>query len=244
MVMSLSESSQRLEPGAFICLYTLDCSSLGGGIFRWSNCCEDDGSHIRFGGLEYPPINFKAEGFAWSDGKFPRPRLRASVGDSEGQIPQRLLDMIFGYNGGQGAILYRVRTLDRYLDGHEDGGQSIAYPSDMFMVDSVAVNKQEAVWELIAPMELPNLRLPSRQILRDSCPWVYRRWNAEKNKFDYDQTDMACPYTGAPCFDKNGETCGNADDECGRRLSDCVKRFGKGKPLYYGGFPGVARTRV
>ena len=55
---------------------------------------------------------------------------------------------------------------------------------------------------------------------------------------------MACPYTGEACYDKNGETTDESGDVCGHRLSDCVLRFGEGNPLYYGGFPGVARTRA
>ena len=59
----------------------------------------------------------------------------------------------------------------------------------------------------------------------------------------YDNPDMACPYTGSACYTKNGETTTAANDDCGRRLSDCVLRFGQENPLPYGGFPGLARIR-
>lgn len=243
-VKLLSETSQSLNPGAFIFLYTLDCSSLGGPILRWANCCEEDGSPVQFGGIEYPPMNFAAEGFTWEGDTLPRPKITTSVADDAGEIPQRMLDLIFGYKGGQGATLYRIRTLDRYLDGHEDGGESIAYPSDVFLVDRVSVNKMNAVWELLAPLDLPNLKLPSRQILRDACPWIYRHWDSGAGRFVYDTSDMACPYAGERCYTKTGAVADESGDVCGHRLSDCVLRFGEGNPLYYGGFPGVARTRA
>ena len=78
-VKLLSETSKSLNPGAFIFLYTLDCSSLGGPILRWANCCEEDGSPVQFGGIEYPPMNFAAEGFTWEGDTLPRPKITTSV---------------------------------------------------------------------------------------------------------------------------------------------------------------------
>ena len=176
----------------------------------------------------------------------PRPTITASVADKEaGSLSQSAIDLIVGYKGGQGATVYRYRTLARYLDGHEDGGQQICYPPDIYLIDRlVALDKSSAQWELIAPMDLPNCKLPSRQALRDACPWVYRRYNNISEAFDYDATDMACPYTGNRYFTKTGEvTADMTKDVCGRRLSDCVLRFGQENPIYYGGFPGLARIR-
>lgn len=241
----ISEVSQSLSPDAFVSLFVLDASAINGGILRWCSTVEADGSPVKWNNDEYPPLNFTTEGFTWDGETMPRPTITASVADKTGgSLSQSALDIIVGYKGGQGATVYRTRTLVRYLDGHEDGGHGIAYPSDVYLIDRlVELTKSYVKWELIAPMDLPNCKLPSRQALRDACPWVYRRYNAESGAFDYDNTDMACPYTGSGCYTKNGETTTAANDECGRRLSDCVLRFGQENPLPYGGFPGLARIR-
>ena len=245
MVMPISEASQSLSPDAFVSLFILDASAIGGGVLRWCSTAEADGSAVKWNGDEYPPANFTMEGFAWDGDTVPRPKVTASVADqSGGSLSQSALDLIVAHRGGQGATLYRTRTLARYLDEHEDGGHGICFPSDVYLIDRILeLTKSSVQWELIAPMDLPNCKLPSRQALRDACPWVYRRWNAASEAFDYDNTDMACPYTGTGYFDKNGQSTTQDKDDCGRRLSDCVLRFRQQNPIPYGGFPGLARLK-
>ena len=241
----ISEEIQSLSPDSFVSLYVLDASAIGGGILRWSSTAEADGSTVKWNGDEYPPFNFAIDGFEWNGKAMPRPTIKASVADMEpGTLSQSALDLIVGYKGGQGATVYRTRTLARYLDGHEDGGHEIAFPADVYLIDRImAMDKSSVQWELIAPMDLPNCKLPSRQALRDACPWIYRRYNSASEAFDYDATDMACPYTGSACYTKNGDATTAANDECGRRFADCVLRYGQENPLPYGGFPGLARIR-
>lgn len=226
-------------------LYTLDCSVLGGPILRFSNTKDTNGNDIKFNGAAYPAINFKAEGFSWDSSSMPRPKITVSIADDNGNLPNTFLNIVVGYNGGQGASLYRIETLDRYLDGHEDGGSNTYLLSDRYIVDRVInLDNQSCTWELITPMDLSNLKLPSRQALVDVCGWIYRRYNSDTDDFEYYNTSTACPYAGDKYFTKMGVACTKAEDECGHRLNDCVLRFGEGAALPYGGFPGLARVRV
>lgn len=226
-------------------LYTLDCSVLNGPVLRFTNTKDTDGSNISFNGVEYTAIKFKAEGFSWDSSSMPRPKITVSIADDEGSLPSAFLNIVIAYNGGQGASLYRIETLDRYLDGHEDENMNAYLLQDRFIVDRVLnVDNQTISWELITPMDLANLKVPSRQALVDVCGWVYRRYNSDTGNFEYYNTSTACPYTGSNYFDKNGSSCTKAEDECGHRLNDCVLRYGEGANLPYGGFPGLARVRA
>ena len=240
----LSEASQRPNPDAFVSLYTLDASAIGGGIHRFCNSTDTDGGNISFGNVEYVPLNFKSEGFEWDGEAMPRPKITASIaGDTD--LSAAFLDLVVGYKGAQGATLYRIRTLFRYLDGHEDADDTIQFPQDIYVVDRIISLTQTAVqWELIAATDLPNMKLPNRVALRDACQWIYRKWDASANHFVYDGTSMACPYTGAACYTKAGVSTTSANDECGHRFSDCALRYSNGAALPFGGFPGLERGNV
>ena len=77
------------------------------------------------------------------------------------------------------------------------------------------------------------------------CTHRYRLWRPndllpEGGQFDYSCAE--CPYTGNNYFLKDGSTTTSpADDACGKRLSDCKKRFGETAELPFGGFPGISR---
>lgn len=241
-VIPLAEHQQNLNPDGLVELFILDAGAIGGGIIRFASTKEADGSSIKWKGHEYPAHNFKTEGFTWDQESMPRPKISADVG-GEKDLNNTLYSLIVGYLGAQGSTIYRIRTHVRYLDGHEDGGQDISYPMDVYMVDRlITATKKTLVWELIAPLDLPNCVLPSRFAVRDACCWVYRRWNATTGLFNYNQSSMGCPYVGTNYFDKQGNVCSKEKDECGRKLSDCAKRFGQNFPLPYGGFPALARA--
>lgn len=82
------------------------------------------------------------------------------------------------------------------------------------------------------------MKLPARQIIQNSCTWIYR--SAE------------CGYTGLP-FDKYNkeiqEISRKDEDTCPKTLEACRCRFATVNPtgyinliLPYGGFPGAQRV--
>lgn len=241
MTMAIEAASQQMAPDPLVDLYILDASAFGGGILRWCDTQEADGGVVKYNGSEYPVLPFECEGFAWDKDTPPRPKITASL-SSDTDLMERIMALAITYKGGQGALIYRIRTLARYLDGHEDAGHSIEFPRDMYIVDRiVALTKSSIQWELISPLELPNCELPSRQALRDYCPWIYRHWDADTGQFIYVSSGtQGCPYTGTNYYDKAGNSVAAAQDVCGHRLSDCVLRYGA-DALPYGGFPGLTR---
>lgn len=242
-IVTLKQQQQSLEPDPYVNLFVLDASVLGGGIFRFSNSLEDNGANIKFNGNEYPGMNFSTEGFAWDGETMPRPKITASIA-GKNDLSNAFLDLVIGYNGAQGATLYRIRTFERYLDGHEDAGCDVKLPIDVYLVDRImSMDKSAIQWELIAPTDLPGIKLPNRVMCRDCCTWVYRSYDSTTSQWTYNTTTMACPYTGTACYTKAGvATSDKSLDVCGHKMSDCVLRYGAGKALPYGGFPGLARN--
>ena len=100
-------------------------------------------------------------------------------------------------------------------------------------------------WELRSVLDLEGKYIPKRVCLRNICTHRYRIWRVnedleEGGQFDYSCTE--CPYTGTVYFNKNGERTNlPSEDSCGKKLSDCKKRFGETAELPFGGFPGMTR---
>lgn len=232
--------SQSLNPTSLVSLYTVDARNIGYSLMQFCAEREADGSIVSFQGRQFPYLAVKAEGFEWSsDGTMPRPKLTVS------SLNPVLFSLIVETSGLMGAMVIRERTLEQFLDGHKDATLGLKYATDIFMVSRImSMDKEKITFELCCPLDLPRCELPARKALRTVCPWHYRRWNSATGQFVYATTTRACPYTGTKYFNKNGEVVTSASlDVCGRRLSDCVKRFGRNN-LPYGGFPGIARNRA
>lgn len=230
---------EYLADTAILYLHELDGTGQGGGIWRWANSAEPDGRPVRWRGVEWPPLDVKVEGYQWGGDVIPRPRVTASLADENGKLPRFFLDLLATSNGGLGMTLSTWRVAACCLEGHEaEGTDAVALP-DLYIIDRASWNALAVSWEFIALLDLPRCTLPARYALHDTCPFVYRRWNADKKAFEYGKGTGACPYTGQACFNRHGKTCNPEEDECGRRLADCLARHGSAAPLPFGGFPGL-----
>lgn len=237
----LTAESQKLEASPPIELFTLDASTIGGGVYRFCGSKEPDGGPVRFSEEEYPFVPLETEGFAWDTGAaMPRPQITISA------LNQTFYSLVVSTRGLQGAFLRRDRTLARFLDGHEDGGRNLKFPSDLYRVDRIiSMDKNVISFELCGILDLPRCKLPARRALRNLCCWRYRRWNKEKKAWAYEGDTTLCPYAGDEMFTERGEeTFDKTEDCCGRKLSDCVMRFGSSSNLPFGAFPGIARVRA
>jgi lambda family phage minor tail protein L len=193
------------------------------------------GQTIKFQGYEYQPFPIEAEGFAWSGrGTPPRPKLRISnIGGIVGSLLGPGGDLI-------GAELTRLRTFRQFLDGEPGADPNAHFEPDVWRVERKT--RQDPVmveWELASVLEQEGQRIPGRQMLRNLCTHIYRRWNGAE--FDY--TDATCPYTGTAYFTEAGVPTSAPHDRCGKRLGDCRLRFGVGGVLPTRAFPGIGTVR-
>ena len=233
---TLASDLQKPSVGGLITFYQLDATNVGASsIWYFTQAVKDTGP-VLFNSQEYTPIDIKAEGFDISTGgTMPRPTLAVS------NIDSTLAAEIIDYNDLLGCKLIRIRTLSKYLDGEPAADPTVEFPRDIYIIHKkVAQNKQIVQWELAAKIDLSNLKIPKRQILRDTCTHTYRHYDGG---FIY--TNVSCPYTGSSYFEFDGTPTANAvEDVCGRKLSDCKLRYPlDSDQLPTRAFPMVARTR-
>lgn len=234
---TIQAESQSLSPSASISLFVLDASFVGGTLMHFVQGNEHDGP-VSFGGIEYVAMDVEFEGLETSGvGALPTPTIR--VGNSDG-VWQAMLNT---FGGLEGCTLHRIRTYERFLDGHADADAQAFYGPDTFRIERKAIeNLTNIEWELSAAIDQEGKQLPGRQVIRDTCLWRYRVWNPGTASFDYAKAQ--CPYTGSQAYDINDLPVADpSKDVPSRRLSCCRTRFGRANPLHFGGFPGVARTR-
>ena len=237
--IQIAELTQKSEVDNYIALYSLDTSLLGGGVFYFTNDVKVGGTGpIEFNGITYSPVDFETEGWEWNGtGKMPTPKIRV------GNTNLYLTALLQQFDDLLGTIFTRTRTFERYLDDGSDPDPNMHFPIDVYRVDRKSTeNKHFIELELATPIEQANRKLPGRQILRDVCTHRYRYYDPDTSSFSY--TYATCPYVGSSYFDSLGQsTLSASNDKCGKRPTDCKKRF-INAPLPFRGFPGVARVRL
>lgn len=229
--MSIKNEIQKLSTTAVIELFVLDATSLGGRVTRFHAGTNVLLQPVVWQGETYEPFPMTIEGFdASTKGELPRPTVEVS--NIGGGISQE----IARYNDLVGAIVTRKRTMARYLDAvnspgnvNPDADRNEQFPDDIFIINrKISENKQIVKFELVSPFDVAGVQLPLRQVIQNTCTWVYR--SAE------------CSYAGTPVAEYNDElTSDPAQDECGKRLSSCKLRFGEHGELPFGAFPAVGR---
>ena len=190
--------------------------------------------HIVFDGARYLCFPLAAKGFRWTaDGPPAHPTLEVSniLG---------LFDQAIQTDEMRGCEVRRILTLASELappDGEDGRG---CFPPESWVIERLArLDDRVLRIELAAAASLENRRFPDRVMLRNLCQHRYRRWDAVRQRFDYD--GVTCPYVGKSYFSQAGTPVTNPEeDHCSLTLqTGCKKRF-KG-PLPFMGFPGVTR---
>lgn len=234
--MTIEESKQSLSAGKRVELFDFDAREIGGNLYNFVSSFKESGN-IRWKGLIYTPIPIKADGFeVSSQGTLPTPRLQISnILLIPGSIINSMGDPL-------GAKITRWVTFEQYLDdGASPSADDYLTPQVFYVERKVSQNRVYVEFELSSIMDQHGRQLPKRQVLRDACPLIYRQFDSDANAFDYSKA--TCPYAGSSMFKANGDiTTDPSQDRCGKRLTECKKRFGS-DPLPFGGFPGVARIR-
>ncbi len=259
----LASDIQKPDIGSLVTLYQFDATKMGAPSIWYFTQAVQDGAPVVFNSQEYTPIDIKADGFdITTEGTSIRPRLAVS------NVDNTLASEVISYKDFLGCKLTRIRTLLKYIGDTEEaitdesfdditdhngesifdttGGGSestfVEFPRDIYIIQQKIIqNKKIIQWELVAKTDLENLKIPRRQVLRDTCTHTYRYY--QDGAFVY--TDVSCPYTGATYYEQDGTLTTNpAEDVCGKKLSDCKLRYPlDSDQLPTRAFPMVARTR-
>lgn len=244
----IREHVQGLDLGEDITLYEIDLTEWGLDYIRLFHG-DEGASTISFGGLSYSPWPIKTSGWKFSGGgSLPRPRFALA------NVNRVLTPMVRQADGFRYAPIRRIRTYARYLDYLENGDPNPDAdgtqhkPVEVFEFSRITLEGEiDGVdviqWELRAPIDRPNAKLPRIVLVRENCQHSYRVWNETTETFDY--TGVTCPYAGANgSFDENGDPVTDANDECPRLLRACKLRFGANAVLPFLAFPSMERVKL
>lgn len=231
---SIASEIQKLAPSAIIVLLQIDCTNIGGEIYRFHDGKNGLTQDIVWQGQTYNAFPIEASGFELTGkGQMPRPTLRVA------NVLGTISTLTRMYDDLAGCKVTRIRTLAKFLDAvNFPGGvnptadPTAEFTRDIFFIDRKSNENRDAVeFELAAAIDLAGVTLPRRQIIQNYCPWKYR--------------GTECSYTGTAYFDANDQPVASSSlDVCGKRLSSCRVRFGTGAELPYGGFPAAGLVKT
>ena len=248
-ISSTYEELSVLAPSAIIELFELHLDSTLHGstdIYRWHNGCNAAVTgDITWRSQAYSRQPVEATGFESSVGKgtLPRPTLTISnmtdmnITDlvNVAGITALLLFVNKTTPGNDlgGAIVKRIRTLKKYIDGESGADPYAEFPQEIWYVDRKASESRDLVsFELASKFDLPGVNLPRRQIVASVCQWAYK--------------GDGCGYNGTNYFNVNDDPVEASADKCGKKLTSCKLRFegtGQDGILRFGGFPGAGLVR-
>lgn len=242
-----SQETQKLSTDPVVELFDFDATAIGGGIYYFYSGGPSDATMV-WRGNGYVPIPLMAEGWEFSGkGSLPTPVFKIS------NIALLMSSIINNIGDPLGAKITRWKTFQRFLDGESDADPDKHFTKEIYQIERKTNQNDEFVeFELSAAIDQDGRKLPSRQVVRNFCSHRYRIYKHLTDTFDYSKA--TCPYAGSddaeggtesPFFDLAGNPTGDASaDECGKKLSDCRKRFEPlGLPLPFRGFPGVGRIK-
>ena len=240
---SVKVELHSLEPSAIIELFQLHLTADVNGadvVYYYHAGTNELTSNIVFDGITYSAVPIEVDGFeVTTKGTLPRPSMK--IANADGAISA----LLQAFNPLQ-AEVRRIRTCKKFLDpiNFPDGINLTADSTAVFTggyeswyIDRVASETPAIIeFELVAKLDLTNLRLPGRQVV-EHCPWVYK--------------GKQCGYKPGAMFNlQNQPVTNSADDQCAKNLRACELRFQKGagigpdnELLPFGGFPG-ARLQI
>ena len=234
-ISSVYEELSKLAPSAIIELWSVHLSSdLHGStdVYRFHNGCNASiNGNIVWDGNQYSRQPIQADGFEYSStGQLPRPTLTISNTDNTMTALLIVVNATTAGNDLTGAEVRRIRTLKKYLDGESAADPNAQWPMEIWYIDRKSAENRNAVqFELASKLDLPNIKIPKRQMIGNICQWAYRSGE--------------CGYTGSNYWDSNDNVESSlANDRCGKRVGSCKLRFGDNNPLPFGSFPSAGRS--
>lgn len=152
---------------AFIELFELDCTNIGGSIYRFTaNAHPSGGGGLSFGTKLYLPMPIVTSGWDFTaTGTTPKPTLSIS------NVNKTLMGPILALGDLVGSKLTRVRTFARYLDDGETPSSTTFIGPDVYFVEQKTVHTNSVItWQMTSIIDRMGMKIPRRQVLKDPTP--------------------------------------------------------------------------
>lgn len=226
-----TEIVQGLAADSIVELFEVDLNPIGVvEQYYFHNGVNELNANVVFNGITYTRFPIEAEGFEQNGtGQQPRPTVRvANITGLIGALSRDNADLV-------GVKFIRRRTFKKYLDAvnFTGGVNPTADPNAQLPVEiwyfdrKVGEDRMFIEWELASASDMTGLMLPRRQVIANSCTWVYR--------------STECGYAGGAVATRaDVRTTDINQDACSRRLTGCRLRFGENGELPFGGYSTVA----
>ena len=158
----INDLRQLTIDSPYVELFVLDCTKIGGTVYRFTNTRPNNGPYVSFDGFEYLAVPIVVSGFETKqDGSQDRPTLQVS------NVNQVLLAAVIQLGDIVGAKITRYRTLAKYLDDGETPNGAMTLPPDVYYVAKKTVHTASLLqFELCTSLEKMSIKLPRRQITR------------------------------------------------------------------------------
>jgi lambda family phage minor tail protein L len=153
------------QTSPFVELFTVDCTDIGGSVYRFTPMTDGNDSSVSFGGITYQPLPIITTGWELnSTGTQPRPTLSVS------NVSKVLLSAVVSLGDIVGAKVTRIRTFAKYLDNGSSPDGNMYLPADVFVVEQKISHDNTMIsWQLSSTIERLGMKLPRRQILKDEA---------------------------------------------------------------------------
>lgn len=148
---------------AWVELFKIDCSLIGGGVYYFTNQKSASGGNIVFGGITYTAIPIQGAGFdVTSSGTLPKPTLTVS------NVTRSFLGAMETFGQFVGATVTRLRTLDIFLDGAAQANSSAYIGPETWLVEQKVMHDKNVVqWSLTTSIDRLGFYF-GRQCLKDT----------------------------------------------------------------------------
>lgn len=132
---------------------------------------------VYWGGNVYTPLPIATSGFEQSTrGALPTPHIKVA----NGIVGNVIANLIDAFDDLVGAKITRYRTYAKHLDNGAEPDRFKHFRPDSFVINrKVSQNKLLIEWELSTAIDQQGMLLPARTLLRDYCPWQYRRYKTD-----------------------------------------------------------------
>lgn len=129
MTVPYADLQNLHQTTGFVELYTLDCTNLGGSVYRFTNTPASSGS-VTFGSDVYQVLPIQSSDWEFSStANTPKPKLTVS------NVNKTLLSAVVSLGDLVGATVTRIRTFAKYLDDGTARYNMLNYSEDITQWD-------------------------------------------------------------------------------------------------------------